>query len=98
MTVLDVREVFPHAPEGGRIPYSADPPTGPDSRPWVLRFARVPDAAQADVLPATVYDEEQQVSIGVYDGDPLYLGKTHSPTVPDGNMKKPPPLDEGTKD
>ncbi|MFI6249070.1 putative ATP-grasp-modified RiPP [Streptomyces sp. NPDC051016] len=98
MTVLDMREVFPHTPVGGRIPHSAEPPSGPDSRPWALRFARVPDATQADVLPAAVYDEDLQVSIGPYDGDPLYMGKTSTPTVPDGNMKNPPPLDEGAKD
>ena len=98
MTVLDMREAFPLAPEGGRIPHSTEPPTGPSSRPWVLRFARVPDAEQATVLPPAVYDEDLQVSVGPYDGDPLYMGQTHSPTVPDGNMKNPPPLDEGTKD
>ncbi|MET9086186.1 putative ATP-grasp-modified RiPP [Streptomyces sp. NPDC004237] len=98
MTVLDMREAFPLAPEGGRIPHSTEPPTEPGSRPWVLRFARVPDAQQAHVLPSAVYDEDLQVSVGPYDGDPLYMGQTHNPTVPDGNMKNPPPLDEGAKD
>ncbi|MFI2199909.1 hypothetical protein ACH47Z_03800 [Streptomyces sp. NPDC020192] len=97
MTVVDVREAFPLAPEGGRIPRSTEPPTGPDSRPWILRFARVPDASQATVLPLAVYDEESQVSVGLYDG-PLPYMATHTPTVPDGNVKNPPPLDEGTKD
>ena len=98
MTVLDMREAFPLAPEGGRTPRSSESPTGLDSRPWALRFAHTPDASQADVVPPAVYDENLQVSVGLYDGDPLYMGKTHSPTVPDGNMKNPPPLDEGAKD
>jgi putative ATP-grasp target RiPP len=97
VTVVDVREAFPLASEGGRIPYSAEPPTGPDSRPWILRFARTPDASQADVLPPAVYDQELQMSVGLYDGPLPYMG-THKPTVPDGNVKNPPPLDEGTKD
>lgn len=97
MTVVDVREAFPLAPEGGRIPHSTEPPTGPESRPWILRFARTPDASQAVVLPLAVYDEELQMSVGLYDG-PLPYMQTHTPTVPDGNVNNPPPLDEGTKD
>ncbi|MFJ4551113.1 putative ATP-grasp-modified RiPP [Streptomyces sp. NPDC088817] len=97
MTVVDVREAFPLAPEGGRIPHSTEPPSGPDSRPWALRFARVPDATQATVLPPAVYDPAVQMSVGLYDG-PLPYMQTHTPTVPDGNVKNPPPLDEGTKD
>ncbi|CDR06427.1 predicted protein [Streptomyces iranensis] len=37
------------------------------------------------------------MSVGLYDG-PLPYMTTHSPTVPDGNMTNPPPLDEGPKD
>jgi len=96
MTV-DMRDAFPLAPEGGRIPHSTEPPTGPDSRPWILRFARTPDASQATVLPLAVYDPTLQMSVGLFDG-PLPFMQTHSPTVPDGNVKNPPPLDEGTKD
>ncbi|MER0245313.1 hypothetical protein AAHZ94_25690 [Streptomyces sp. HSW2009] len=63
----------------------------------MLRFARTPDATKATPLPASIYDDERQVSIGV-DTDVLpYMG-THNPTVPDGNIKNPPPLDEGPKD
>ncbi|MFI1293901.1 putative ATP-grasp-modified RiPP [Streptomyces sp. NPDC020792] len=97
MTVVDVREAFPLAPEGGRIPHSTETPTGPDTRPWALRFARVPDATQTTVLPPAVYDPAVQMSVGLYDG-PLPYMQTHSPTIPDGNVKNPPPLDEGTKD
>lgn len=97
MAVTDVRAAFPLAPEGGRIPHSDEPPTGPATRPWILRFARVPDASQAVVMPLAVYDEELQMSVGLFDG-PLPYMQTHTPTVPDGNVKNPPPLDEGTKD
>ncbi|EXU63207.1 hypothetical protein Z951_37110 [Streptomyces sp. PRh5] len=93
----DVREAFPLAPEGGRIPYSSAPPSGPDTRPWILRFARIRDATQAIVKPPAVYDNELQMSRGLYDG-PLPYMQTHNPTVPDGNVKNPPPLDEGAKD
>ncbi|MGW0993552.1 putative ATP-grasp-modified RiPP [Streptomyces sp. NPDC002523] len=97
MTVADLREAFPLAPEGGRIPHSTEPPTGPESRPWILRFARTPDASQAVVLPLAVYDEELQMSVGLYEG-PLPYMQTHTPTIPDGSTTNPPPLDEGTKD
>ncbi|MFF5255327.1 hypothetical protein ACFY4K_25250 [Streptomyces leeuwenhoekii] len=96
-TVLDAREAFPLAPEGGRIPHSTEAPTGPDSRPWILRFAAVPDATQAIAKPPAVYDQESQISIGLYDG-PLPFMQTHTPTVPDGDPGNPPPLDEGPKD
>ncbi|MFI2431321.1 putative ATP-grasp-modified RiPP [Streptomyces sp. NPDC018693] len=96
-TVADLREVFPLALEGGRIPHSAEEPTGPTTRPWILRFARIPDAQQAVVLPPVKYDEERQVSVSLYDGELPFM-QTHTPTVPDGNVTNPPPLDEGTKD
>ncbi|MEV7289659.1 putative ATP-grasp-modified RiPP [Streptomyces sp. NPDC093252] len=96
-TVADLREVFPLAPEGGRIPHSSEPPTGPVTRPWALRFARTPDATQAVVVPAAVYDDELQMSVSLY-GGPLPCMATEEPTVPDGNVKNPPPLDEGPKD
>ncbi|MFD9789409.1 putative ATP-grasp-modified RiPP [Streptomyces sp. NPDC059070] len=91
------RAAFPLAPKGGRIPHSSEPPSGPNTRPWILRYAILPDAAQAIVLPPALYDEDRQISVGV-DTDLLpYMG-THHPTVPDGDMKSPPPLDEGPKD
>ncbi|MBL1095161.1 hypothetical protein [Streptomyces coffeae] len=96
-TIVHPREAFPLAPEGGRIPHSSEAATGPSSRPWVLRFARIPDAAQATVMPPAVYDNELQMSRGLYDG-PLPYMQTHNPTVPDGNVNNPPPLDEGAKD
>jgi putative ATP-grasp target RiPP len=95
--IANPREAFPVASEQGRVPYSSAPPSGPDSRPWVLRFAEVPDASQAIAVPPTVYDNELQLSVGLY-GGPLPYMQTHSPTVPDGSTTNPPPLDEGTKD
>lgn len=97
MTVVDMREAFPLTREGGSIPLSAELPTGPDTRPWILRFARIPDATQAIVKPPAVYDEELQMSVGLYDG-PLPYMQTHTPTIPDGDPNNPPPLDEGPKD
>ncbi|MEU3600520.1 putative ATP-grasp-modified RiPP [Streptomyces sp. NPDC006798] len=96
-TLRQLAEAFPLAPEEGRLPRSAEPPSGPDTRPWVLRFARTPDSTTATGLPASIYDEERQISIGV-DTDLLPYMATHKPTVPDGNIKNPPPLDEGVKD
>ncbi|KIF71873.1 hypothetical protein HY68_01745 [Streptomyces sp. AcH 505] len=97
-TVAHPRESFPVGPEGGHFPATAETATGPTSRPWILRFARVPDSEQASVVPETVYDETLQMSLTL-DGDFVTcMAKTHSPTVPDGNVKNPPPLDEGTKD
>ncbi|MFG2681597.1 putative ATP-grasp-modified RiPP [Streptomyces sp. NPDC048392] len=98
MSLLDLgREVFPLVPEGGRIPHSTEAPSSPESRPWALRFAALPDATQAIVRPPAVYDEDAQMSVGVYDG-PLPYMQTHSPTIPDGSTTNPPPLDEGPKD
>ncbi|MFE9392982.1 putative ATP-grasp-modified RiPP [Streptomyces sp. NPDC006784] len=91
------REAFPVASEHWRIPHSSAPPSGEYSRPWVLRFARVPEAAQALVRPPAVYDNELQISRSLYDG-PLPYMQTHTPTVPDGSPTNPPPLDEGPKD
>ncbi|MFE9886137.1 putative ATP-grasp-modified RiPP [Streptomyces scopuliridis] len=97
-TVAHPREAFPMAPEAGRFPTSADLPTSPVTRPWILRFVRVPDSQQATVVPASVYDDDQQVSLTL-DGNLIaVMANTHSPTVPDGNIKNPPALDEGTKD
>ncbi|MEV4974471.1 putative ATP-grasp-modified RiPP [Streptomyces scopuliridis] len=97
-TVAHPREAFPMAPEAGRLPASADPPTSPATRPWILQFARVPDSQQATVVPAAVYDDDQQVSLTL-DGELIaVMANTHSPTVPDGSTANPPPLDEGTKD
>ena len=91
------REAFPVASEQGRIPHSSAPPSGPDSRPWVLRFAQAPDASQSTAIPSTVYDNELQLSVCMY-GGPLPYMQTHHPTIPDGSTTNPPPLDEGPKD
>lgn len=96
-TISHPNEAFPLAPEGGRVPHSSEHPSVGAVRPWLLRFAQKPDATQATALPATLYDEELQISIGV-DTDLLPYMQTHSPTVPDGSTSNPPPLDEGTKD
>ncbi|MEU9404002.1 putative ATP-grasp-modified RiPP [Streptomyces sp. NPDC048242] len=96
-TALD-REAFPLAPPGGRIPHSEEAPSGAQTRPWALRFARVPDSTNAIHLPQHHYDPGQQVNLS-YDGGLLTcMANTHTPTVPDGNVKNPPPLDEGAKD
>ncbi|MGW8988648.1 putative ATP-grasp-modified RiPP [Streptomyces zhihengii] len=94
-TLAHPREAFPLAPEGGRIPRSSEQPS--TTRPWILRFAQRPDATQATVMPAALYDAVQQVSIGV-DTDLLPFMQTHTPTIPDGSTTNPPPLDEGPKD
>lgn len=92
-------EVFPLAPGPDRVQRSSEPLSGPDTRPWVLRFARTPDATRAVPLPAALYDERRQISIGIgIDTDPLPYMQTHTPTVPDGSHTNPPPLDEGPKD
>ncbi|MFI0906752.1 putative ATP-grasp-modified RiPP [Streptomyces sioyaensis] len=96
-TLVHPREAFPLAPEGGRVPHSAEQPSGPATRPWILRYAQTPDATQAIPLPAALYDEELQLSVGV-DTDLLPFMQTHSPTIPDGSTTNPPPLDEGPKD
>ncbi|MEU9400524.1 putative ATP-grasp-modified RiPP [Streptomyces sp. NPDC048242] len=96
-TALD-REAFPLAPPGGRIPHSEEAPSGPQTRPWALRFARVPDSTNAIRLPQHHYDRDRQVNLS-YDGGLLTcMANTHNATVPDGNIKNPPPLDEGAKD
>ncbi|MEV7281026.1 putative ATP-grasp-modified RiPP [Streptomyces sp. NPDC093111] len=92
--IADPRAAFPL---GSRTLRSSEPPSQEGARPWVLRGARVPDATQAIVMPSVVYDEESQMSVGLYDG-PLPYMQTHVPTVPDGDAKNPPPLDEGPKD
>ncbi|WP_369377686.1 putative ATP-grasp-modified RiPP [Streptomyces sp. cg36] len=88
---------FPLVAEGGRIPHSSEQPSGPTTRPWILRYAILPDSTQAVPLPPALYDEDRQISVGV-DTDLLPYMQTHNPTVPDGDPKNPPPLDEGPKD
>ncbi|MFJ8793911.1 hypothetical protein [Streptomyces sp. NPDC102462] len=49
-TTMDrAQEAFPLA--GGRLPLSTEAPSGPDTRPWALRFARTPDATGAVTVP-----------------------------------------------
>ncbi|SEE84665.1 putative ATP-grasp target RiPP [Streptomyces sp. 2131.1] len=93
-----LREAFPLAPAGGRTPVSAEPPSAPETRPWGLRFARVPDSTNATVIPAHSYDPALQVSMASDGGMLTVMAGTHSPTVPDGSTTNPPPLDEGPKD
>lgn len=97
MTTAHAREAFPLTSEGGRIARSSAAPTGPDSRPWILRHARIPDATQAMVKPPAVYDEELQRSVSLYGGELPFM-QTETPTIPDGEPDNPPPLDEGPKD
>ncbi|MCA6090927.1 hypothetical protein LE181_01895 [Streptomyces sp. SCA3-4] len=97
MTIAHPREAFPLAPEGGSLLYSSEPPTHTGSRPWILRFAISPDPTKATVKPPAFYDEQVQMSVGLYDG-PLPYMQTEDPTIPDGDTTNPPPLDEGVKD
>ncbi|MFF2925523.1 putative ATP-grasp-modified RiPP [Streptomyces celluloflavus] len=90
-------ETFPLAPEGGSVPHSSEQPSGANTRPWILRYAMLPDSQQATALPPALYDEDRQISVGV-DTDLLPYMQTHSPTIPDGSPANPPPLDEGPKD
>ncbi|KAA6220664.1 putative ATP-grasp-modified RiPP [Streptomyces albofaciens JCM 4342] len=96
-TFAHPREGFPLAPDGGPVPYGGEKPGGQATRPWILRFARVPDAAKAATRPDAAYDAVSQVSVGLL-GEPLPFANTHNPTVPDGSLTNPPPLDEGPKD
>ncbi|MFJ7419714.1 putative ATP-grasp-modified RiPP [Streptomyces uncialis] len=91
------REAFPLTPRGGSVPYSEEAPSGPDTRPWVLRFARTPDSVGVVPVPDTYFDEHQQVSLAVGGGLMPCMG-THKATVPDGSITDPPKLDEGPKD
>nr|WP_197973248.1 MULTISPECIES: putative ATP-grasp-modified RiPP [Streptomyces] len=92
------REAFPLTPPGGRIPYSAEAPSGQQTRPWVLRFARVPDSTGAVRIPTHTYDPDRQVNVSCDGGLLTCMANTHTPTVPDGSTTNPPPLDEGPKD
>ncbi|WLQ35469.1 putative ATP-grasp-modified RiPP [Streptomyces castrisilvae] len=95
--VMGPREAFPLAAERLSTVHRSESPSGVSTRPWVLRFARTPDATQAVVKPPAVYDNDAQMSVGLYDG-PLPYMQTHTPTVPDGSITNPPALDEGPKD
>ncbi|MEV7713063.1 putative ATP-grasp-modified RiPP [Streptomyces sp. NPDC088270] len=95
--IADPREAFPLASKLPRALHGSELPSSANTRPWVLRFARTPDAAKAIVLPPAVYDNELQMSVGLYEG-PLPYMQTHTPTIPDGSTTSPPPLDEGPKD
>jgi len=97
-TAVDLREAFPLTPPSGRIPISAELPSGPDSRPWAMRGARVPDSTGAVAVPPSAYDAARQISIANDGGALTCMANTHTPTVPDGSATNPPPLDEGPKD
>jgi putative ATP-grasp target RiPP len=97
MTAVD-REAFPLAPPEGRTPNSTELPSAPQTRPWALRFVRVPDSTGAASIPAHAYDYGRQVNISHDGGLLTCMANTHSPTVPDGSTTNPPPLDEGPKD
>ncbi|MFJ5035547.1 putative ATP-grasp-modified RiPP [Streptomyces sp. NPDC088560] len=98
MTSTLQREAFPLTAPGGRVPHSTEAPSGPDTRPWALRSARVPDSMRAVRVPAHVYDHGRQVNVSDDGGIFTCMAGTHSPTVPDGSVSNPPPLDEGPKD
>jgi hypothetical protein len=96
MTLL--HESFAMIPQEGPIPRGNASSTRAN-RPWILRFARVPDRCheQTTQIPDTVYDYERQISVALY-GDVLPYMATNKPTVQDGSVTNPPKLDEGAKD
>ncbi|MEU2877147.1 putative ATP-grasp-modified RiPP [Streptomyces sp. NPDC007070] len=96
-TAID-REAFPLTPPGGRVPFSDEAPSAPQTRPWALRFARIPDSTGAARIPAHAYDHHRQVNLSDDGGLLTCMANTHTPTVPDGSTTNPPPLDEGPKD
>jgi putative ATP-grasp target RiPP len=96
-TALD-REAFPLTPAAGRIPYSAEAPSGRQTRPWALQFARTPDSTGAARVPAHAYHHGRQVNVSDDGGLLTCMANTHTPTVPDGSTTNPPQLDEGPKD
>ncbi|MFT2016096.1 putative ATP-grasp-modified RiPP [Streptomyces sp. 796.1] len=96
-TIAHPHEAFPLASAGAPLPHSSEQPKAPHTRPWILRYAVAPEPLQATVRPSAVYDAARQISVGV-DTDVLPYMVTHRPTVPDGDAKNPPPLDEGPKD
>ncbi|WP_217545549.1 hypothetical protein [Streptomyces sp. GbtcB6] len=99
-TALD-HQAFPLNPADGPLRLSDEAPSGPDTRPWALRGARTPDSTTGTRVPEHFYDRRRQVNL-TPEGDHLVplaaKTATHDPTVPDGNMGNPPPLDEGPKD
>lgn len=97
-TIPLAREGFPLVAPGGLTPYSEEPPSAPTTRPWALRFARVPDSHSAVRVPEHAYDRDQQVNVSFDGGLLTCMANTHSPTVPDGSTTNPPPIDEGAKD
>ncbi|MEU5416094.1 putative ATP-grasp-modified RiPP [Streptomyces clavifer] len=98
MTTALPSEAFPLTPPGDRIPYSSEAPSAPQTRPWGLQFASVPDSTAAVRIPAHFYDRDRQVNLSHNGGLLTAMANTHSPTVPDGSTTSPPPLDEGPKD
>jgi putative ATP-grasp target RiPP len=101
MTTVAERDAFPLNPPDGVLRPSDEAPSGPDTRPWALRGARVPDSTTGTRVPEHFYDRRQQINL-TPDGDTLVplAAKTasHDATVSDGDIKNPPPLDEGPKD
>ncbi len=97
-TAVQLREAFPLTPPGARIPHSTDKPSGAATRPWGLRFARTPDSTGAVTVPPAFYDTQLQVNISSDGGLLTCMANTHTPTIPDGSITNPPPLDEGPKD
>jgi putative ATP-grasp target RiPP len=88
---------FPLGPAGFRYPDGQQPPSGPSTRPWILRYAAPPMPTNATTLPAFAYDPERQVNLDLFGGQ-LPSRETHKASVPDGSVDNPPPLDEGEKD
>ncbi|QNP70463.1 putative ATP-grasp-modified RiPP [Streptomyces roseirectus] len=63
-------------------------------RPYALSGARFRPASENPVLSAPVYDPRTQTA-RLADGVPLTSMATSQKTNPDGDVKNPPPSDEG---
>ncbi|MFE5853188.1 putative ATP-grasp-modified RiPP [Streptomyces sp. NPDC056500] len=92
-----VREAFPLVDKSAREG-SSQSPSGPSTRPWVMRFAATPDRRNLTAVPQTRYDEMKQVSVTLDGSELLPCMATEKKTVPDGDMKNPPPPDQGPQD
>ena len=81
---------FPLGKPYGEIDMSAEQPTGPDTRPFGLSFARRSEKSETLTLSTIGYDSERQIGV-ILDGDawvPIArhtTGQTGTRTNPDGH-------------
>lgn len=91
----NMQDAFPLVSTAGQVIDCAEEPS--NVRPWIMQFAVPVNCGSAVQVPAARYDDQLQVSVGLFGGEMPCMG-THSPTIPDGDSSNPPPLDEGPKD